>query len=71
MDSDEMLRVQDTVLVLSRSVYDLGRVILASVPNGLAERVLDSRVITVHKMSIDKLHGERRFAWSARDRTLA
>lgn len=53
-----MLRVQDAVFVLAGSIDDLCCKFLALVFDGLAERVLNSRVVAVDEMAIDKLYCE-------------
>lgn len=55
VNADEVLGVQDAVLILAGSIDDFGQVILSLVSYRLAKCVLDRRVITVHKMSIDEL----------------
>ena len=63
MDADEVLRVEDAVLVLARCVDDLGRVVLSLIPDLLAERVLDGRVVALDKVAVDITHCEGGFAW--------
>lgn len=62
MDTDEVLRVEDAVLVLARRVDDLGHVVLALVLDGAVEGVLDRRVVVLDKGALDEADGQRRFA---------
>lgn len=80
MNSNEMLRIQDTIFVLweilvqlinllyhgsarvsylSRSVDNLGRIILAIVLDNSTEGILDCRVIAFDKVVFDKTDSER------------
>ena len=59
MYPDEMFRVEDAVLVLARCINNFGGKILSLVPDRLAERVFDSRIVAIDKVSIDKLYSER------------
>ncbi len=47
---------------LARGVDYLRRIVLTTVPDDLAECVLDSGIVAVHEVSIHKLHCERGFA---------
>lgn len=62
MDANEVLGVQDAIFILTGRINDLGRIFLASIANSLAEGVLDSRIVAVNEMSVDELHGKRRFS---------
>lgn len=59
MYSNKMLRIQDAVFVLPSRVDNLGQEILALITDRLAKGILDGRVITIDKVTVDKLHGER------------
>jgi len=54
------------VSYLASGVDDLGGKLLVLVPNDLAERVLDGRVVAVDKVAVDELHRQTRLAcWHA------
>jgi len=65
MDANEVLRIQNAVLILASGVDDLGGKLLVLVPNDLAERVLDGRVVAVDKVAVDELHRQTRLADSS------
>lgn len=56
---------------LASGINDLRGIFLPLVLNDFTECIFDSRVVTLHKVSIDKLHSEGRFACgiSALERT--
>ena len=47
---------------LSSSVDDFCRILLGLVLDGLAERILNGRIVALDEMSVDELDGERGFA---------
>lgn len=83
MDTDEVLRVQDAVLILrfvsalispmfsNREAYLTGGInnlsckVLSLVLDDLAESVLNRRIITLHKVTINKLHRQRRLSYAS------
>jgi len=62
MDSDEVLRVQNAVFILSSCINDLRGVILPLVLDHTTEGIFNGWIIAFDEMSIDELHRERRFA---------
>ena len=62
MDSDAVLALQNTVLVLSSCINNLGREILAFVFDHCAKGVLDGRVVGFDKVVLDVLDSQRGFA---------
>lgn len=62
MYSNKVLIVENRVFILAGSVDDLHGKVLVSVPDDLAERVLDCGVVGVDKVAIDVLHGQRALA---------
>lgn len=62
VDADEVLRVQDTVLILASRIDDLGSIVLTLDPNYLAESVFDGRIVAFDKVAVNILDGERGFA---------
>jgi hypothetical protein len=64
MNTDKVLRIKDTVLVLASGVDDLGREILVLVPDDFAECVLDGGIVALHKVTVDELDSQTRLAWA-------
>lgn len=62
VDADKVLGVEYTIFILSSRVDNLGRKVLALVPDSLTKCILNGWVVAVDKMSINKLHRERGFA---------
>lgn len=58
MNANEVLVVQDRVLVLPRSVDDLGSVVLIAIPYHFAEGVLDGGIVGVDEVAVDVLDCE-------------
>ena len=56
---------------LASGIDDLGCKVLVLVANHLAECVLNSRVVAVDKVAVDKLHRETRLSCRALDQLLA
>ena len=56
VDPNEVFRVQDRVFVLAGGVYNLHSKVLVTVPNDLAERVLDRGIVGVDEVAVDVLH---------------
>lgn len=50
---------------LARRVDNLSRKVLILIPDDLAERVFNSRIVAVHKVPVDKLHRQTRLACAA------
>jgi hypothetical protein len=55
-------KVDKNASYLSSCVNNLRSIVLAFVLYDTAESILNGRVITLHKVSIDKLDRERRFS---------
>lgn len=54
MDTDEVLRVENTVLVLARCVDDFGRVILSLVLDHFAKGILDRGIVAVDEVAVNE-----------------
>lgn len=68
MDSDEVLRVQNAVLILARGVDDLEGVVLVPNLDLFTKGILDGGIVALDKMVIDISNGERGFAWTINSR---
>ena len=62
MDTDEVLRVHDAVLVLAGRIDYLERIVVVLDLHFLAESVFDGGVIALDEVVVDISHGERRLA---------
>jgi hypothetical protein len=63
MYSYEMLAVENSVLVLARSIYNLYCEVLVLISDNFAKGVLDGRVVGVDKVAVNELDCERTLAW--------
>ena len=63
MNSDEVFRLENAVLVLTSSVDDFCIIVLSFEPYDLRKGVLNRRVISLNKMTFYKLYSQWRFAY--------
>jgi hypothetical protein len=66
MDPNKVLRVEDAVFILSRSVDNLSHKVLAFVFDWAAEGILNGGIVALLKISFDKTDGKGRFALDSR-----
>lgn len=59
-------KLHQSLTYLTSCVDDLSGVLLVLVLNNLAESILNGGVVALDKVSVNKLNGERRFAYSKR-----
>ena len=62
VDADRVLGIEDRVLILTSSVDNVAVVFLSLVGDGLAENVLNGRVVRVDKRVLDVADDQRGFA---------
>ena len=63
MDSDEVLRVKNAVLILAGRVDNLQRIVLVLNLDFFAESVLDGGVVALDEVIVDVAHREGGFAY--------
>jgi hypothetical protein len=62
VNANEMLRIQDTVLILACSINDFSSEILCLVPNDFAEGIFYGRVVALYEVAVNELYCKGRFA---------
>ena len=62
MDTNEVFRVQDAILILAGSIDNFSSIVLTLKSNDLAKGILDRRIIALDEVAVDELHRQGRLA---------